>query len=111
MEDDVDPPWWHGNFTPEAIEAKTKYYMSLRTQREMEEDRLRAEREVNQAAWREAHKGKTPSEVDGYVYDLRKQGVTAKDIATKAGVTVATIHNRIKRHRKVIGVPPGGHWS
>jgi DNA invertase Pin-like site-specific DNA recombinase len=111
MADEIDPPWWHSKFTPEAIEAKTAYYTSLRSKREMEEDRLRAERQVNQAAWREEHKGKTPAEVDAYVYNLRKQGVPTKDIAIRAGVTVGTIHNRIKRHRKVIGVPSGGYWS
>ena len=106
-----DAPWWRENFTPEAIAAKTAHYMNLRSQREIEQERLEAERQVNQAAWREAHKGKTPAEVDAYVYNLRKQGVLAKDIATKAGVTVATIHNRIKRHREVLGIPKGGHWS
>lgn len=106
-----DAPWWRENFTPEAIMAKTDYYMNLRSQREVEEERLEAERQLNQAAWREAHKNKTPAEVDAYVYDLRKQGVLAKDIAARAGVTVATIHNRIKRHRKVLGIPKGGHWS
>jgi DNA-directed RNA polymerase specialized sigma24 family protein len=111
MTDDVDPPWWHSKFTPEAIEAKTIYYMSLRSKREIEEDRLRAEREVNREAWSKEHKGKTPAEVDAHVYELRSNGVQVKDIAIRAGVTVGTIHNRIKRHREVIGVPPGGHWS
>jgi hypothetical protein len=41
-QDGVDPPWWREKFTPEAIEARTKYVMAL-MEKEKEEEKAATE--------------------------------------------------------------------
>ena len=110
-QDEVDPPWWREKFTPEAIEARTKYVMALMEKEKEEEKAAREAKKLQRIEWEKLNKDKSPAEVDAYVYGLRKLGVSTKDIAHRAAVTVGMIHVRIQRHRKVLGIPPRGIWT
>jgi hypothetical protein len=96
------PDWAFGQFTPEAIEAKRNYYMSLRTEEDgvrmekrllREEDRLQrrrpnpnAKHERNVAIWKER----------------KEEGATFQALADKHGLTRERIRQIIAKEDRMI---------